>query len=142
MQVDLPVDRETAFSYVADPQNDPEWCKAVFWCRHESGSAMTSGASYGFEEGWDRDKPGDKGTVTITEVDAPHRITYVAENDKRRYRIEYRFDAIGGHTRLVQTTWPRFKGWFDRVGWITRPLIKVQYKRQFRDLQKVFREKA
>lgn len=139
--VDLPVPPDEAFDYVADPENDPEWCKAVFWCRLEAGPPVSRGARYGFEEGTNKDKPGEKGSVTILEIDPPRAITYRAENDKRRYRIEYRFEAVQGGTRLTQTTWPSFKGWFDRVGWVTRPLILMQYKRQFRDLARVMDER-
>ncbi|MBW3664615.1 MAG: SRPBCC family protein [Actinobacteria bacterium] len=143
VSIELPQAPETVFAFLADPTNDPSWCSAVPTTEYVGGApAGEVGARYRFTEGFKPEKA-LAGEVEITALEPPRRMESVATTPRRRYVLTYELEPTpGGGTRLTQTAQARFAGAAGRFTGLFKPLIALQYRRQFRALARVLADRG
>ncbi len=95
---------EEVWALVADPMNDPHWCRKV---------QSVEAAGAGRWKVVHKPVPLRPRTVMAVEhlnVDAPSRLALREEDEASTFDVEYRLDAVPGGTRFTQVsdfTWKR-----------------------------------
>lgn len=125
--------REEVFDYIADPNNDPDWCPTVLESSLVAGTPAQPGARYQQVQ-----KPGpveQQLDVELVEVNAPAHIRLRSSTSMATSQVDYELDADDGETRLRQTTDMHFHGLGYLMAPILRLVIPSAMEDQFKELK-------
>lgn len=131
MEIDRP--QGEVFRFIADPQNDPQWCPRVLWCRQTEGSEPAVGARYEALHHPSLNRPHIR-RIEVLESDPPHRIVTVQEDQVAEFRITYTLRSTPRGTEIIQR---------DEIDWrvprlgvpIGRRIVRAHLHDQLADLK-------
>lgn len=96
--------RKQVFAYLADPRNDPHWCRKVISVEQVSGVEPTEGAAYKVVHRPIRFRPARTIDHTLVSWLPPERIEWREDDGTFLYLVTYVLDEIEGVSRLTQRT--------------------------------------
>lgn len=135
--IDRPV--QEVFDYIAEGENDVEWCPAVKEIKRISGNGSGPGVRYRMHH-----TPGGMGfdaTVEVVEYDRPNRLKWVMTDSGHTLHGTYELEAVNGQTRLMQTSQITFEGWLRIPGLFMKGRIakevEEELRTQFANLKRV-----
>lgn len=140
--IDRPI--EEVFDFIADGENDTEWCPAVKEITRVSGNGPCKGARYEMHH-----TPGGMEFDAVVEVVAyerPRLLKWVMTDSGHTIRGTYELEPANGGTRLAQTSEITFEGWLRIPGLIMKRRIardvKKELGKQFATLKQLLENKA
>jgi uncharacterized protein YndB with AHSA1/START domain len=114
--IDRPI--EEVFAFVADPRNDPRWCKRVLSVEQVAGDGPAAGARYRGLHRPVRVRPPLQLAVEVLDVEPPHRMTLRAVDNDGVFDVAYELRPDDAGTRITQ------RDDVDLVG-VPRPLHRI-----------------
>lgn len=134
--LDHPID--TVFEFIADPLNDPQWCRSVKEMHQVEGNGPALGARYQSVH-----NPGDElkpmtCDIEILAFEKPRYIRWKVVDEMHTMVIEYHLNDLGNQTRLTQTSNIKFGFPYSLIAPIfIKPKIAKEMQGQFVKLQEV-----
>lgn len=117
IEIDRPV--EQVYELVADPANDPRWCRWVVRSELLSGTPAQPGARYRQVQ-----RPGPVGRrieLELLRTDAPKHVRLRWHTSAATFDVTYDLEEIAGSTRMTHATRVTVRG----VGRLTLPLVRT-----------------
>lgn len=130
---------EEVFDFIADGENDAQWCPAVKEISRVSGNGTGAGARYEMHH-----TPGDMAfdaTVEIVACERPRRLKWVMTDSGHTLHGTYELESVNGRTRLTQTSQITFEGWLRIPGLFMKRFIakdvEKELGKQFANLKRI-----
>jgi uncharacterized protein YndB with AHSA1/START domain len=114
---------EEVFNYIAENENDPQWCVPVVETTRVFKETPGVGARYTFASQVGLMKA--KGRFETTGFEPPNRVEWTGESPFSHFSGYYQLEAMEGGAKLVETVRFENKGLFK--------LFESRMRRQFRD---------
>jgi carbon monoxide dehydrogenase subunit G len=140
VSVDIYLDRPIAdvFAFIADNENDPQWCVPVVETDRIEGEAPGANTRYTFAS-----KAGLltlRGEFRIIQFVPPERITWEGESSINRFKGEYRLVEENGGTRLIESSTYSAKGILGLLESSMRSEIEKSVAGQLQNLKQILEE--
>jgi uncharacterized protein YndB with AHSA1/START domain len=135
--IDRPI--EEVFAYIADNENDPQWCVPVIETTRIAGAAPGVGARYTFASRVGRMKV--RGAFETTGFEAPETIRWAGESAIVTFSGQYRLTPTATGTRLVERSSFEPKGGLKLLQAIMRPTYTNTYESQLQRLKQLLEAK-
>ncbi len=143
VSVDTVINRpvEDVFAFIADAENDPQWCPSVKEIKRIAGDKPGPGARYRM-----RHEPGGMkfdAIVETTHYQPPEKIEWSMTDSGHELRIVYELESADGSTvtRLRQTSHVQTRGWLRIPGFVMQRFIQKdmqkEMNKQFQNLKRV-----
>ena len=122
---EIVIDRkpEAVFDFVADLENDPQWCRLVPEVTF-TGDRSTGLGTYDFVQMLPRNKR-TPGTGEILELSRPTALRLRSSFDRTSLEAEYQLQPVGEATRLTHTNHVRWSGTLR----LLHPILRWNTKR-------------
>ena len=131
---------EEVFAYIADNENDPQWCVPVVETTRIAGNAPGVGARYAFASKVGLMKL--RGEFETTGFEAPEAIHWAGESSIVRFSGQYRLESTAAGTCLEERTAFEPKGLLKLLQAIMRPQYTATYETQLQRLKQVLEDRA
>lgn len=135
--IDRPI--EEVFDFIAEGENDVQWCPSVKEIERISGNGPGPGVRYRMQHapgGMDFDA-----TVEVVEVERPTRLQWLMTDSGHTLHGTYELEAVNGRTRLKQTSQITFEGWLRIPGLLMKRRIardvQKELGKQFANLKRI-----
>jgi uncharacterized protein YndB with AHSA1/START domain len=129
---------EQVFDFIANPLNDPQWCRSVKEMQQIEGHGPALGAKYQSVH-----NPGDelkpmKCDIEILAFEKPRYIRWKVVDEMHTMFIEYHLNDLGNQTRLTQTSNIKFGFFAGLIAPIViKPKVAREVEGQFEKLREV-----
>jgi uncharacterized protein YndB with AHSA1/START domain len=130
--IDRPI--EEVFAYIADNENDPQWCVPVVETTRVAGAAPGVGARYTFASRVGLMKV--RGEFETTGFEAPEAIRWSGKSAIVTFSGQYRLTPTATGTRLVERTAFEPKGGLKLLQAVMRPTYTTTYQTQLQRLKR------
>jgi uncharacterized protein YndB with AHSA1/START domain len=134
--IDRPI--EEVFAYIADNENDPQWCVPVVETTRIAGDAPGLGARYVFASRLGLIKV--RGKFETTGFEAPEAIRWAGESAIVTFSGQYRLTSTTTGTRLLERTAFEPKGGLKLLQGIMRPEYTKTYQTQLQRLKQLLED--
>lgn len=135
---------EEVFDYIAEGENDVEWCPSVERIERISGNGPGPGVRYRMHHtpgGMDFDAK-----IEVVAYERPRVLKWVMTDSGHTIRGTYELEAVNGHTRLTQTSQITFEGWLRIPGLFMKGRIagevEEELRKQFANLKRVLESES
>jgi uncharacterized membrane protein len=136
--INRPID--VVFAYIADNENDPQWCVPVVETTRIAGNAPGVGARYAFASRVGLLKL--RGEFEITGFEAPEAIHWAGESSIVRFTGQYRLESTAAGTRLEERTAFEPKGLLKLLQANMRPQYVTTYETQLQRLKQLLENRS
>lgn len=126
---------EEVFAFVADNENDPQWCIPVVRTTRVVGDAPGANTRYTFASKFGLMTL--RGEFTIVDFQPPERIAWKGTSPLSRYQGFYTLKAVEVGTQITSNTSFTNKSVFRLFESMMRKQFKETYDKQFRKLKQV-----
>lgn len=140
--IDRPI--EEVFDFIADCENDTQWCPSVKEIKRVSGNGSGAGARYRMHHA-----PGGMefgATVEVVACERPHLLQWVMTDSGHTLRGTYKLERVNGRTHLAQTSRITFEGWLRIPGLFMKRFIardvKKELGKQFANLKQILESES
>lgn len=99
IEIEAPI--ESVFAFVADSENDTEWCPRVLWCRQRQGEGPAVGARYEALHSPTFLRKHSR-WIEVIELEPPRRIVTTQTDRVGAFTIAYELEETATGTRLTQ----------------------------------------
>jgi carbon monoxide dehydrogenase subunit G len=136
--INCPIDE--VFAFIADNQNDPEWCVPVVSTTRIAGNAPGVGTRYAFASKVGLMKL--RGEFEITGFEAPEAIHWTGESSIVRFSGQYRLLSTDTGTRLEERTTIEPKGLLKLLQSTMIPQYTATYETQLQRLKQLLEDRT
>ena len=130
---------EEVFAFVADNENDPQWCVPVIETDRIVGAAPGANTRYSFTSDAGLFKA--KGEFEIVEFEPTTRIAWQGQSTINRFEGEYSLQAKDEGTELTEKSTIHARGLFRLFETSMQREIEKSHARQLSNLKKLLEEK-
>jgi uncharacterized protein YndB with AHSA1/START domain len=131
---------EEVFAFIADNENDPQWCVPVVETTRIDGIAPGAGARYSFVSKVGLIKL--RGEFEITSFDAPNAIHWAGESTIVRFSGQYRLESTAVGTRLEERCAFEPKGMLKLLQTTMIPQYTTTYETQLQRLKGLLEDRS
>jgi carbon monoxide dehydrogenase subunit G len=131
---------EEVFAFIADNQNDPQWCVPVVETTRIAGNAPGVGARYAFASQVGLMKL--RGEFEITGFEAPEAIRWTGESSIVKFSGQYRLESTAAGTRLEERTTFEPKGLLKLLQATMIPQYTTTYETQLQRLKHLLEDRT
>jgi hypothetical protein len=111
---------EQVFDFVAEPRNDPRWCRKVMSVDQVEGSGPGPGSRYAVVHRPVPGRPPRDLDLTLLDWEQPSRIEWREDDGTDVFLVEYSLEAIANGTRLRQRSDAELG-----AGRLLRPIFRI-----------------
>lgn len=129
---------EEVFAFVADNENDPQWCVPVLETTRIAGDAPGANTRYSFTADGGRIKPA--GEFEIVEFRPPERIAWQGYSPFSHYQGYYTLTALEGGTDITINAKFTSKHFYKLFESRMQKQFSQNYDEQFRRLKRLLEE--
>jgi uncharacterized protein YndB with AHSA1/START domain len=131
---------EEVFAYIADNENDPNWCVPVVETTRIAGKAPGVGARYAFASKVGLMKL--RGEFEITGFETPEAIHWTGESSIVRFSGQYRLESTAAGTLLEERCAFEPKGFIKLLQATMIPQYTITYETQLQRLKQLLEDRS